>query len=153
MWDTAFNFLKILGSVGGLAALVVIVARVWNGTANERLIKVLESELKLKQEHCEGADRTVLHYRDEMHDTRKECEGKTKVAELERDQAKDALKQVQIENADLRARTDLSPVMMTMTEFIKEHRESMEQQREFIREQTEINTQILSVLKGLSKTT
>lgn len=142
MWDTAFNVLKVLGSLGAIVTVVMVISRVWSGTAREQLIELLKSELAIAREHVSGGDNTVAHYRQEMHNTRAECEDIRGKALRETEAAKESLKRVEIENADLRARTDLAPVMTVMTAFVTE-------QREFIHEQTKINSQVLATLEKL----
>lgn len=145
MWETVFNVVKILGAFGALVTGIIVVARLWSGAIKDQLIHHLKSELGLCRDHSAACDKTVEHYRTEVHDIRDECNGTVAKALLETNTAKEALKSVEIENASLRARTDLSPVMSVMTEFMKE-------QREFIKDQTQINGLVLGALQRLAPT-
>lgn len=151
MWEIIFNVLKLIGIAGGVSA-AVIAARIWLREQSEQgishakddVIALLRTELELARIHADQADKTVLHYRDEMHTTRKECDADAKVAQADREDALKTLKQVEIENATLRAKTDLSPVMGAMTDMIKD-------QRKFFKEQTDINAEVLTALRDLKK--
>lgn len=122
-WDTVWNISKLLGMCGAFVIAAWIITK-------HKVVEILQLELKLSREHSEQCDKTVLHYRDEMHATRNEC-----TAEV--DKAEQQLKAVEIENASLKAKTDLSPVMETMTKFIGE--------------QTQINGQVLQALERLTR--
>lgn len=143
MWETAFNVLKVLGALAAITGAVIVCARVWSGSAKDQFIALLQQELKISREHCDQCDKDVAHYRDEMHTTRNECSDTVEKARVKVDEIKDQVKKLEIDNATLLAKTDLSPVMNVMTEFITE-------QRGFIKEQTEINHKVLEALQQLT---
>jgi capsule polysaccharide export protein KpsE/RkpR len=119
--ETLLNLLRAIGYIGGLVAVFVVIARVWSGTARERLITYLQSELKAAREHCDEADKTVKHYRDEMHDVRAACEGEVKKAQVQLEETKDQLTASKLENVKLHARPDLT----TIEELVKGQTEMM----------------------------
>lgn len=146
-WDLLFNIIKVAGACGGIIAAIVMGGRFWSGSSRENLLKHMQSELELSREHVKAADRTVLHYRDEMHDVRKECNGEVTKARNQVEEMQEKLKTVEIENASLLAKTDLSPVMT----FMNEQREFVKEQREFVKEQTDINAEVLKNLRYISE--
>lgn len=142
-WDTVWNILKLTGSLVGLAALVTLCAKVWSSTTKDKIISLLETELDLARQHTERCDLEVVHYREEMHQVRGECQADVTKHEAALLAAREKLKVAEVANAGLLAKTDLSPVMESLTGFIKE-------QRNFTKEQTEINAQVLEALKRLT---
>jgi len=134
-WENLWNIAKMLGAVTGLAALVTLIARIWTSAIRERLIETLQDDLKLAREHSEHGDKL-------RHDLRAELQGQLSKVEAELLFARGKMKDVEVENARLLAKTDLSPVMQSLTSFIEE-------QRNFTKEQTEINARVLKALEQL----
>lgn len=142
-WDTGENTAKLIGWVLFGVAAVTTIAKVWTNTAKDKLIEIIEKELSISRQHIEQCDRDVLHYREEMHEVRKECQAKILQSDSDLLLARETMKQVEIENARLMERTDLTPLMSRLTDFITE-------QRKFTQEQTAINERVLKALQQLT---
>lgn len=137
LWETLWNISKVLVGLATLAAVIAIAAKMWSLTAKDNLIDILKEELKVARDHSDACDKTTLHYRNEMHEVRNKAEASIRTAQVSFEDSQARLKMVEIENATLKAKTDLSPVMETMTKFIQE--------------QTLINSKILQALERLAE--
>lgn len=135
-WDTGENAVKVFGWILVGVAAITTIAKVWTNTAKDKLIEIFEKELSISRQHIEQCDKDVLHYRAEMHEVRKESQAKVFQADTDMLILREKLKQMEIDSAVLISKTDLSPVMVSLTNFIKD--------------QTEINSKILTALKQLT---
>lgn len=142
VWNLLADISSTLGNVAtGLGIFIVLVAavttiaKVYVETGKDKLISILQTT----KNNLEVDNK---HYRQEVHDIRNSSQRKISEAENAVLVALQQLKEVELRNAQLVAKTDLSPVMETMTNFIIE-------QREFVKKQTEINVEILSGLRKI----
>lgn len=143
-WNMAENAAKTVGWILGGISVVTVLAKSWAGAAKDKCIEMLEKQLTIALQRTEQCDKDILHYREELHQVRNECNDKLTQSALTLLDSHEKLKKVEIENATLLARTDLTPVMSSLTEFIVE-------QRKFTKEQTEINERVLQALQQLTE--
>lgn len=120
--DLAFNVLKLVGATGAAVTVIIVIARVWSGTARERLITNLEKELELANDHKERADKTVQHYRDEMHSVRNDANAEVAKMRNTLEEAREDCKAIEVENAALKSRPDLSSI----EKLLGGHREALD---------------------------
>lgn len=142
IWNVLATITNVLGTIGTIVGVTVVIlgaiatiSRVWSETGKDKLISILKDQNDRLDQDCR-------HYRQEVHGIRAEAQVVISDAEVKVARMAQSLKEVELRNAQLVAKTDLSPVMETMTNFILE-------QRAFMEKQTAINNEVLLGLRRL----
>lgn len=138
-----FKILQIAGAFCGLIAIIVG-GRIWLREQNQQgiskakdeVIALLNTELGAQRVHSERCDKDVAYYREEIQTVRTTATERVAKAVAEVEIIKESHKGIEIENAGLKAKTDLSPVMDTMHKFFTD--------------QSRINKEVLLNLESIS---
>jgi hypothetical protein len=137
VWDIALRILEVVGYIGGALA-AIFAGHLWVQAQKRQSIAAAKDELIQVQK--ENSDAWKSRYESEHleYNTYREKQ------HAQNNDSGALILKLTNENADLKGKTDLSPVMKVMTDFI-------ENQRAFMTEQTAINSKILSALVNLEQ--